>query len=44
MRVLDDHVRDLVQQVVRDELARHAPTWEWATVDTTLESEIQIEP
>jgi excisionase family DNA binding protein len=29
---LEGHVRELARQVVRDELARHAPAWEWLTV------------
>jgi len=30
---LEDHVRELARQVARDELARHAPAWEWLTVE-----------
>lgn len=33
MSALETHVRDLARQVVRDELARHSPEWEWLTVD-----------
>jgi excisionase family DNA binding protein len=29
---LDGLVRELAREVVRDELARHAPAWEWLSV------------
>jgi excisionase family DNA binding protein len=34
---LETHVRELARQVIRDELARHAPAWEWLTVDQAAE-------
>jgi len=34
---LEAHVRELARQVVRDELARHVPAWEWLTVDQAAE-------
>ena len=37
MSALEAHVRELARQVVRDELARHAPEWEWLTVDQAAE-------
>lgn len=32
MSELETAIRELARQVVHDELARHAPTWEWLTV------------
>ena len=37
MSELEGLVRDLARAVVRDELARHAPEWEWLTVDAAAE-------
>ena len=37
MSELEAHVRELARQVVRDELARHAPAWEWLTVEQAAE-------
>lgn len=37
MSTLEAHVRDLARQVVRDELARHAPAWEWLSVEQAAE-------
>lgn len=37
MSALEAHVRELARQVVRDELGRHAPEWEWLTVDAAAE-------
>jgi excisionase family DNA binding protein len=37
MSDLEAHVRELARQVVRDELVRHAPAWEWLTVEQTAE-------
>jgi excisionase family DNA binding protein len=34
---LEADVREIARQVVRDELARHAPEWEWLTVDAAAE-------
>jgi excisionase family DNA binding protein len=34
---LEAHVRELARQVVREELRRHAPTWEWLTVERAAE-------
>jgi excisionase family DNA binding protein len=34
---LEAHVRELARQVVRDELARHAPAWEWLTIPQAAE-------
>jgi excisionase family DNA binding protein len=34
---LDATVRELARQVVREELARHTPEWEWLTVDAAAE-------
>ena len=37
MSELEANVRELARQVVRDELARHTPAWEWLTVDQASE-------
>ncbi len=37
LSALEAHVRDLARQVVRAELARHTPQWEWLTVDAAAE-------
>lgn len=37
MSELEAHVRELARQVVRDELARHAPSWEWLSVEQAAE-------
>ena len=37
MSALEADVREIARLVVRDELARHAPEWEWLTVDAAAE-------
>lgn len=37
MSALESDVREIARQVIRDELARHAPAWEWLTVDQAAE-------
>lgn len=37
MSELEAHVRELAREVVREELRRHAPEWEWLTVERAAE-------
>jgi excisionase family DNA binding protein len=37
MSELEAQVRELARQVVREELARHAPAWEWLVVERAAE-------
>lgn len=37
MSALEATVREIARAVVREELARHAPEWEWLTVDAAAE-------
>lgn len=37
MSDLETHVAELARRVVREELARHTPMWDWLTVDRAAE-------